>query len=326
MLENQTVPDFSYVGIAVERLAGHAVRTPVVESTYLNTLAGGQVFIKPECLQRTGSFKFRGAWNRISQLDPADHPGGVVAYSSGNHAQGVAAAAQIRGLRAAIVMPADTPAIKKDNTKRLGAEVIEYDRATGDRVAIAAEIAAKRDAIVVPPFDHPDIIAGQGTATHELLTDLAEHGRRLDQLLVPAGGGGLIAGACLAVGGLSPDTHVYSVEPQGFDDHARSLATGEICGNERMSGSICDALLSPRPGKLTYAINGRMLAGGLEVSDDEVREAMRFAFTHLKLVVEPGGCVGLAAVLSGKIATLDKTTGIILSGGNVDPGVFAAIL
>jgi len=298
----------------------------MIEAPVLNERAGGRVLIKPECLQRTGSFKFRGAWNCISQLNEADWPGGVVAYSSGNHAQGVAAAAQIRGLPAVIVMPTDTPQIKKDNTRRLGAKIVEYDRASEAREVIAAELASERMAALVPPFDHPHIIAGQGTAAMELIEELAVRGDRLDQLIVPAGGGGLLAGSMLSAAALSPETNVYCAEPAGFDDHARSLVTGTREVNSGATGSICDALLSPQPGQLTFAINGPRLAGGLVVSDDEVRDAMRFAFTHLKLVVEPGGSVALAAILSGKIDTKEKSTGIILSGGNVDPGLFGETL
>lgn len=324
--QDQSLPDFDEVKAASARLYGYAVSTAVIEAPLLNEKAGGRVLIKPECLQRTGSFKFRGAWNCISQLKEDEWPGGVVAYSSGNHAQGVAAAAQIRGYPAVIVMPADTPQIKKDNTRRLGAEIVEYDRASEAREVIAAELAAERGAALVPPFDHPHIIAGQGTAALELIKELEGRGDRLDQLIVPAGGGGLLAGTMLSATALSPETQVYCAEPAGFDDHARSLSSGAREINNGATGSICDALLSPQPGQLTFAINGPRLAGGLVVSDDEVRDAMRFAFTHLKLVVEPGGSVALAAILSGKIDTADKLTGIILSGGNVDPGLFGETL
>lgn len=326
MLQIKTLPDFDQVLAATRRIEGYAVRTPMIESEALNQRAGGRVLIKPECLQRTGSFKFRGAWNCISQLTEADCPGGVVAYSSGNHAQGVAAAAEICGFRSAIVMPADTPQIKKDNTRRLGAEIVEYDRASGGRDLIAAKLVEQRGAMLIPPFDHPDIIAGQGTATVELLRDAHDAGCRVDQFIVPAGGGGLIAGAALAATGLSPETKLYSAEPEGFDDHARSLAAGTILANAQATGSICDALLSGQPGEVTFAITGPRVVAGLAVSDDEVREAMRFAFANLKLVVEPGGCVALAAILAGKIDPKGLTTGIILSGGNVDPGLFSATL
>ncbi len=326
MNQTQHLPDFAAVRAAADRIESHAVRTSLAASNTLDELAGGCVIIKPECLQRTGSFKFRGAWNCISQLDRAGCPGGVVAYSSGNHAQGVAAAAQLRGMPAAIVMPSDTPQIKKDNTRRLGAEIVEYDRGSQARDRIAAELAQDREAAMVPPFEHRHIIAGQGTATVEFLEDVKTQGVQLDQLIVPAGGGGLIAGASLAVEELSSQTKVFSAEPAGFDDHARSLAAGARVSNAGATGSICDALLSPEPGQMTFAINAARLSGGLVVSDDEVRDAMRFAFAHLKLVVEPGGCVALAAVLAGKIDCRGKSTGIILSGGNVDPSLFGQVL
>ncbi len=326
MKQDQSLPKFEHVRSAARRLDGYAVRTPLMNSPVLDQLAGGRVVIKPECLQRTGSFKFRGAWNCISQLDAADWPGGVVAYSSGNHAQGVAAAAEIRGMPAVIVMPSDTPQIKMDNTRRLGAEIVEYDRGSQARDQIAAELAGTRKAALVPPFEHRDIIAGQGTASLELLEAFNATGESLDQLIVPTGGGGLIAGAVLAVGGVSSGTKVHAAEPAGFDDHARSLAAGARVSNTQSTGSICDALLVAEPGEMTFAINGACLAGGLVVSDDEVRNAMRFAFAHLKLVVEPGGSVALAAILAGKIDCKGKTSGIILSGGNVDAGLFGQIL
>ena len=238
MSELDRVPDFSNVEAASDRLRGYAVHTPVLEVPLLNELIGGRIIIKPECLQRTGSFKFRGAWNCISQVDEDEWPGGVVAYSSGNHAQGVAAAAQIRNMPAAIVMPADTPQIKKDNTARMGAEVVEYDRATQARDEIAKALANERGAVLVPPYDHPDIIAGQGTAALELLETVAENDDKLDQLIVPAGGGGLIAGTNLSVQAMSPETKVFSAEPAGFDDHARSLAAG--CAAEKQFGDRLD--------------------------------------------------------------------------------------
>lgn len=311
---------------AAARLSGHAVRTPVLESRELNALAGGRVLIKPECLQRTGSFKFRGAWNVISQLDPARHPGGVVAYSSGNHAQGVAAAARAMGLPALIVMPADTPMIKQENTRGHGAEVILYDRRSEDREAIARHHVAERGAVLVPPFDHPAIIAGQGTIGLELSEQAAAAGCALDAVLVCCGGGGLVAGIATALAALSPGTRVHPVEPAGFDDHARSLRSGRRESNAADARSICDALLSPQPGELTFAINQRLLSEGLVVDDREVGAAMRFAFEALKLVVEPGGAVALAAVLAGKLPTRGRTIGIVISGGNTDASLFARVL
>jgi len=319
-------PTFKDIATAAERLEGFAVKTPVIESPKLNALSGGRVLIKAECLQRTGSFKFRGAWNLISQLDPALTPGGVVAYSSGNHAQGVAAAAQIKGLKALIVMPADTPRIKQDNTQAYGAEIVTYDRATQSREEIAAQHVRERGAVMVPPFEHADIIAGQGTAGLELAGQVAAAGVKLDDVVVCCSGGGLTAGIALAMAETSPATLVHTVEPAGFDDYARSLAAGSLMRNAKTTGSICDALLSPSPGEMTFAINRRLLGPGLVVSDAEAAAAVRFAFETLKLVLEPGGAVALAAVLSGKIATTGRAVGVIASGGNCDAALYARIL
>lgn len=319
-------PNFSDIEKAAQRIAGLAVVTPVIESALLNERTGGRILVKAECLQRTGSFKFRGAWNCIAQLDPAVARGGVVAFSSGNHAQGVAAAAQIRGLPAVIVMPADTPEIKKANTRGYGAEVVTYDRARESREDIAQRLVAERRAVLVPPFEHVDVIAGQGTTGLELAKEAERRKAVLDDVLVCCSGGGLTAGIALALEALSPATRVYSVEPEEFDDTARSLKAGVRQSNARMSGSICDALLTPMPGELTFAINRPRLAGGLVVSEDEVRHAMRYAFEVLKLVIEPGGAVALAAVLAGKIATQGRVIGVIASGGNVDAGLFARIV
>ena len=320
------LPTFQDIETAAIRLEGFAVKTPVIESPKLNQIADGRILIKAECLQRTGSFKFRGAWNLISQLSPDTTPGGVVAYSSGNHAQGVAAAAQIRGLPALIVMPADTPQIKQDNTRSYGAEVVTYDRATESREAIAEHHLRLRGAVMVPPFEHPAIIAGQGTAGLELAAEAAARGVALDDVLACCSGGGLTAGVALAMAAMSPATRVHTVEPAGFDDYARSLQSGKIEKNPRASGSICDALMSVSPGEMTFAINRRLLGDGLTVTDAEAAEAVRFAFEVLKLVLEPGGAVALAAVLSAKIATKGRAIGIIASGGNCDPDAYARIL
>ena len=322
----QELPVFSDIELAATRIKGEAVLTPLLENVKLNGLTGGRVFIKAECLQRTGSFKFRGAWNCISKLDPAQNKGGVVAFSSGNHAQGVAAAAQLRGIPALIVMPEDTPEIKKANTKSYGAEVVTYDRATESREEIANHYVAKRGAVLVPPFEHADIIAGQGTSGFEIISALQGRGVVLDAVLVNCSGGGLTAGIALAFSKMSPTTKVHSVEPEGFDDYARSLRSGVREKNAKSAGSICDALLSQQPGEMTFAMNKGRLAEGYVVSEAEVRRAVRFAFETLKLVVEPGGAAGLAAVLSGKLVTKDRNIGIILSGGNVDPELFADIL
>ncbi|MBL8905440.1 MAG: threonine/serine dehydratase [Rhizobiales bacterium] len=320
------LPTFADIEAAAARLKGLAAHTPLLENAALNELAGGRVLLKAETLQRTGSFKFRGAWNCIAQLPPEQVKGGVVAYSSGNHAQGVAAAARLRGMPALIVMPCDTPLIKQERTKSFGAEVVLYDRATEDREAIARRIADERGAVIVPPFEHPHIIAGQGTVGLELAAQAREAGAALDTVLCGASGGGLIAGIALALEKLSPATRITVVEPEGFDDHRRSLISGQREKNERAAGSICDALLSAQPGQLTFAINQSRLAGGITVSEDEVRRAVAFAFAELKLVVEPGGAVSLAAVLAGKVDTKGRSTGLVLTGGNVDPALFAEMI
>ena len=319
------LPDLAAVEAAAERLAGHAVETPLLESSNLNARTGGRVLIKPETLQRTGSFKFRGAFNKISQL-PRDAKGGVVAFSSGNHAQGVAAAAQIRGLPAVIVMPTDAPAIKIANTRGYGAEVILYDRYRDDRELVAGRLAAERGAVLVRPYDDPDIIAGQGTIGLEIARQSQAHGTRPEIVLAPCGGGGMIAGCATALTALLPGVKVYAVEPQGFDDTARSLAAHRRVGNEKGATTICDALMAGMPGELTFAINGKLLAGGLAVSDQEVQAAMAYAFRALKLVIEPGGAVALAALLAGKIDVRGRTVAIVCSGGNVDPATFCAAI
>jgi threonine dehydratase len=322
----QPIPRISDIEAAASRISGLAVRTPLIESAILNELTGGRILLKAECLQRTGSFKFRGAWNKISQLDPEMHKGGVVAYSSGNHAQGVAAAAQIRGLPAVIVMPQDTPFIKQSNTRNYGAEVVLYDRARESREEIAARLADERGAILVPPFEDTDIIAGQGTSGLEIAEQSEEVGAEPDAILVSASGGGLAAGIALAAEARLPRSAIYSVEPEGFDDYARSLATGRRQSNSQMSGNLCDALMTREPGETTFEINRTRLRSGLVVSEREVKRAMRFGFETLKLVIEPGGSVALAAVLSGKIETRGRTIVAVISGGNVDSEVFARIL
>jgi threonine dehydratase len=315
-------PKFADIEAAAERLRDVAVRTPLLESEALNAQAGGRVVLKAECLQRTGTFKFRGAYNAITQVEAA----AVVAYSSGNHAQGVAAAAKLLNRRAIIVMPADAPAIKIENTRAYGAEVRLYDRQRESREQFGAEIAARTGAALIRPYDDARIIAGQGTAGLELAQQARERGVAPDLALVPCGGGGLIAGCALALTAAFPGIALYAVEPAGLDDTRRSLEAGDRQVNAPGATSICDALLVPTPGELTFAINRRLLAGGLTVSDDEVRGAIAFAFRHLKLVVEPGGAVALAAVLSGKLPLAQRTCAVMLSGGNVDPALFAAAI
>ena len=325
-MQPHSLPTFEDVEQASNRIAGEARLTPVLQSPALDALTGGRVLIKPEMLQRTGSFKFRGAYNRISQLDARECPQGVVAFSSGNHAQGVAAAAQLKNLPAVIVMPDDAPAVKRANTESYGATVVTYNRAREDRRAIAQGIADERGSVLVPSYDDPDIIAGQGTVGLEFALEAKRRDVDLDLLLVPCSGGGLIAGINLAFEALSPATEVYVVEPEGFDDHARSLNTGKRVENELKSGSICDALLSTQPGELTFEINRRFLKGALAVSDDEVRAAVAFAYRELKVVVEPGGAVALAALLARRVDVSGKSIGIVLSGGNIDVEQFCSIL
>ena len=310
---------------AAARLEGVVVRTPLLQNAELDRIAAGTVLIKPECFQQIGSFKIRGAYNLLSQLTPEQAANGVVAWSSGNHAQGVALAGKLLGIHAAIVMPADAPAAKLESTRRLGGEIITYDRYSEDREAIARKLAAERGAEIVPSYEHESIIAGQGTAGLEIAQQAAELGLDVDNLLVCCGGGGLTAGCAIAMHAHFPNARIYTVEPEAFDDTARSLAAGERVANSPAARSICDALLTDRPGQLTYDIMREHITAGLTVSDAEVRAAMRFAFRNLKTVVEPGGAVGLAAVLAGKADTAGKTTAIIFSGGNVDVELFASI-
>lgn len=313
---------FADIAAAADRLRGLTVETPLLESDALNALAGGRLLLKAEPLQRTGSFKFRGAYNAIS----VRRPPAVVAYSSGNHAQGVALAARLLGIPATIVMPADAPATKLEGTRALGAEVVTYERHREDREAIGHEVAARTGAALIRPYDDPMVMAGQGTVGLELAGQAARCCRRLDAVLVCCGGGGLIAGCATALTHLVPQASVYAVEPEGFDDTARSLASGRRERNREGARSFCDALLAPMPGELTFEVNRRLLTGGLVVSDMEVAEAMRLAFRHLKLVVEPGGAVALAAALAGRIAARGRTIAVVLSGGNVDSDLFARTL
>lgn len=307
---------------AAARLRGVTVRTPLLRDTPLDAVTGGRLLIKAEPLQRTGSFKFRGAYNTISRID-ADS---VVAWSSGNHAQGVALAAALLGKRATIVMPADAPRIKQERTRALGAEIVLYDRGGQSREAIGASIAERTGAAIVRPYDDPRVIAGQGTVGLEIVEQAAEAGLVPDLAVVCCGGGGLTAGCAIALTALVPGIALFTAEPAGHDDTARSLARGERVANPPGVRSICDALLAEAPGELTFAINRRLLAGGLVVSDAEVRRAMAAAFAELKLVVEPGGAVALAAVLAGRIDCRGRTVAIVLSGGNVDAELYAGAI
>ena len=314
------------IDAAARAIAPFAVRTPLLSPPVLGERVGARVFVKPEVLQRTGSFKFRGAFNKLSSIPANARGGGVVAFSSGNHAQGVAAAAQILNMRATIVMPADAPLAKRERTKAFGAEVVLYDRDREDREAIARDIAGKRGATLVPPYDDPMVIAGQGTVGREIAEDLAALGIDPDVVVVPVSGGGLVAGVATAIKARFPKAMVISAEPEGFDDHARSLRAGKREAHGASGRTICDALMALTPGEITFAINSRLLAKGVTASDAEVVAAVAFAFRELKLVVEPGGAVGLAAVLAGHVEARGKNVVIVLSGGNVDADLYAKLI
>ena len=318
----------SFAGVqdAARQIAGHAVRTPLIESPALNAHVGGRVLLKAENLQLAGAFKFRGAYNRISRLTPDELKRGVVAYSSGNHAQAVSAAARMMGTSAIIVMPADSPSVKVEGVRAFGGEVRMYDRYSESREAIGEEIAASRGSVLVRPFDDPFVIEGQGTIGLEIIDQAKALGiAPLDQLVCGASGGGLIAGINLSMAALSPHTPVIAVEPRDYNDFQLSIAAGERLTHAPARGTICDALMTDRPGELTFPINRRV--DRVEtVSDAQVAEAVRYAFRALKLVVEPGGAVSLAALLACKVEAKGRATAIVLSGGNVDPALFSAII
>jgi threonine dehydratase len=314
------------IDAAARVIAPFAVRTPLLSPPVLCERVGTKVFLKPEMLQRTGSFKFRGAFNKLSSIPQSARGGGVVAFSSGNHAQGVAAAAKILNMQATIVMPADAPLSKRERTKAYGAEVVLYDRDREDREAIANGIAGKRGATLVRPYDDPLVIAGQGTVGREIAEDMAALGIAPDIVVAPVSGGGLIAGVATAIKARYPQAMVMSGEPEGFDDHARSLRAGKREPHRAEGRTICDALMASIPGEITFAINSQLLTQGLIASDAEVKTAVEFAFRELKLVVEPGGAVGLAALLAGRIDSSGKNVVIVLSGGNVDADMFAKLI
>ncbi len=321
------LPEFSDVQDAADRLRGIAVHTPLLRSDAIDELLGVEAWFKPECLQRTGSFKIRGAWNRISRIPDEDRPSGVVAFSSGNHAQGVAAAARRMGIPATIVMPSDAPGPKIEATCALGAKIRLYDRATEDREAIGAELCSHSGATLIRPFDDAYVIAGQATATLEAVIDAEESGVQFHAMLCPAGGGGLLAGASVVLSGTAPACRLFAAEPLAHNDHQRSLAADAIVENAPGFHSIADALLAPRPGDLTFAINRTFASGGMSVSDEQLRRAMKLAFTHLKVVLEPGGACAFGALLETPRQV--KSGGpvlVMLSGGNVDPETFSAAL
>lgn len=315
--------DIAAIRAAAVRMPREIRRTPLLSAPGLDRLAGRRVLVKAENLQVTGSFKARGAWAALSALAPAERAAGVLAYSSGNHAQGVAWAAARHDVPAVIVMPRDAPAAKMEGTRALGAEVVEYDRARQDRDAIGTALARERGLALIPPFDHPQVIAGQGTAGLELAVQAAGAGVVAADVAVPCGGGGLAAGIALALAAEAPGLRVRTVEPERFDDMARALAAGASCTNAQTSGSICDAILNPAPGRLTLPVLSRLAGPGLTVSDAEALAAVAAAFRHLRIVLEPGGAVALAAALTRPDAFDGDTLIVVASGGNVDADMFA---
>lgn len=327
MTQTISLPGFEDVLAAAGRVRGYVRETPVLTHDAIDAAAGARIFVKAECLQVTGSFKMRGATNRLAQLTAEQRKAGVVAFSSGNHAQGVARAARLMGMPAVIVMPADAPKVKVAGVKLDGGEVVLFNRDTESREEISNRLAEARGAVVVPSYDDPHIIAGQGTAGMEFAQQMEAAGETLDALICCTGGGGLISGIALAFEKLSPATQIWTAEPELHDDWARSLEAGTILANAPGTRSICDAILTPQPGQLTFAIGKRLFAGGLRVSDEDVRGAVRLAFDRLRIVAEPGGAAALAAAVSRLPEALKgKRVGVLVTGGNVDPADFAGIL
>ena len=308
------------------RLDGHIRRTPLLSSPFLDELAGRRVWVKPECLQHTGSFKFRGAWSALSALEPEIRKRGVIAFSSGNHAQGVALAARMHDVPSVIVMPSDSPALKIANTRAFGAEVVLYDRDTESREDIGAQLSEERGLTLIKPFDEPEVIAGQGTCGLEIAAQAAEYGIAAADVIVCCGGGGLTSGIALALEAEAPQLRVRTAEPEGFDDVARSLQSGRIERNARLSGSICDAIVTPQPGDLTFPIINRLCGPGFAVTEDEVLQAMAHAANRLKIIAEPGGAAALAAALFHGDAIDADDVIVTVSGGNADPAMLARAL
>ncbi|WP_306934931.1 threonine ammonia-lyase [Agrobacterium larrymoorei] len=318
--------DIAMIEAARQRMSGEAIRTPLMSSPFLDEIAGRKVLIKPECLQRTGSFKFRGGWSAVSALEPEVRKLGVIAFSSGNHAQGVALAASLHGVPAVIIMPRDAPRIKIENTKAYGAEVVLYDRANEDRDTIGATLSEERGLTLIRPYDEPLVIAGQGTVGLEIAEQAQEAGIEKAEVLVCCGGGGLTSGVALALEAKAPGFKVRTAEPENFDDVARSLASGKIERNAALTGSICDAIITPQPGNITFPILRRLCGAGIAVTEEEALRAMVLAFQRLKIVVEPGGAVALAAALFHGDALETDTVIAVASGGNVDPAIMADAL
>ncbi len=318
--------NINMIRAANARLDGHVRRTPLLNSPFLDEIAGRRVWIKPECLQHTGSFKFRGGWSALSALSEDKRKQGVIAFSSGNHAQGVAYAAARHNAPAVIIMPSDAPQLKIENTRALGAEVVLYDRGSEDRDAIGARLAEERGLTLVKPFDEPEVIAGQGTCGLEIAEQAKHVGIDQADVLVCCGGGGFTSGIALALEADAPGLRVRPVEPEGFDDVIRSLASGKIERNAQVSGNICDAIISPQPGDITFPILHRLCTSGITVSEDDALRAMAHAFLRLKLVAEPGGAVALAAALFHGDQIEGDDVIVTISGGNVDPAMFARAL
>tara|TARA_Y100001970_G_scaffold294082_1_gene446607 strand:- start:1253 stop:2239 length:987 start_codon:yes stop_codon:yes gene_type:complete len=326
LVDINKTPGIHDIRSAAERIKGIVDRTPLLESERLNDHAGARVFLKCEMFQPVGSFKLRGAWNMISRLADSRIKNGVIAYSSGNHAQAVAWSALRRGVKATIIMPLDAPTVKVNNTKALGAKLVLYDRTKEDRELIAKKLAGRTGAVIIPPYDHPDVIAGQGTVGLEAVEQLRDAGVTPDVVIVPCSGGGLIAGCAIAVKAAFPCTRILAAEPEHFDDTKRSLQAGRRVANKHGYSSVCDALLVCTPGRMTFEVMRRMVSGGEVVSETEIRAAVRAAFLYANIVVEPGGVVGLAATLSGRLTSPAETICVILSGGNIDRELFAELI